>query len=63
MHYVNNLSDHNAIQIEMCVPCDRINNVCSLESGDTKVIWDRANTNYINNYKTVLDKYLFYKIP
>ena len=49
MHDVNNLSDHNAIQIEMCVPCDGINNDCSLESGDTKVIWDRDNTNHISN--------------
>ena len=64
MHDVNNLSDHNAIQIEMCVPCDRIYNDCSLEPGDTKIIWDRANTNHISNYKSVLDEYLeCIKIP
>ena len=58
IHDVNNLSDHNPIQIEMCVPCDSINSDCFLDSGNIKVIWDRANTNHINNYKSALDEYL-----
>jgi hypothetical protein len=54
VHDINNLSDHEPIVIELCMPITLIDMQQGTDSGSQKVSWAKANDSHIVNYRSSL---------